>query len=561
MTLDLTITDMYCGAGGSTTGCIQAGGNVQLAINHWDRAIETHNTNYPNVKHALTDLLTARPNRFPRSTILVASPECTSHSLAKGKKGKNYQGGLFEDEPDLSWEAEERSRCTMWTPLEWAEHHGYEAVVMENVVDVHKWQPLPAWLHAWDCLGYDVECVYFNSMHAHPTPQNRDRVYIVATKKKNRKPDLQFCPLAYCPRCEKDVESIQCWKPRSKKWGKYKTQYNYCCPHCSDIVTPYYYAAANAIDWSLPIERIGDRKKPLQPKTMERIAYGLEKFAREYPFTVDVTKSTDRLRSLMHEAMPTQVGHNGLGMAVPPFLLNLNHEKIQAISVMHNPFQTQTTYDDNGLVVPPPFLMQTSHSQTGHGGYVSSAYEAPFSTQTTRQDLALIMPFIAELHGTSKAREVTEALATVCAGGQHHGLVVPPFILDHLGEYRPRDINGPMSTICAAGNHHSLVVPPSEHSWLMTYCRTGSLTELDEAATTVTTVARHALVTSDRANVRVEDCGFRMLSVEEIRAAMAFPEDYQLLGTRRERVKLLGNAVTPPVMQMIMERVIASLAA
>lgn len=34
MTLDLTVTDMFCGAGGSTTGAVAAGADVRLAINY-----------------------------------------------------------------------------------------------------------------------------------------------------------------------------------------------------------------------------------------------------------------------------------------------------------------------------------------------------------------------------------------------------------------------------------------------------------------------------------------------------------------------------------------------
>jgi DNA (cytosine-5)-methyltransferase 1 len=50
-----------------------------------------------------------------------------------------------------------------------------------------------------------------------------------------------------------------------------------------------------------------------------------------------------------------------------------------------------------------------------------------------------------------------------------------------------------------------------------------------------------------------------MGQITEIQAAMAFPTDYILTGTRREQVKQLGNALTPPVMKLLMERVIASL--
>ena len=43
--------DLFCGAGGTTTGATQAGVNVVLAVNHWKVAIESHSRNHPDVKH------------------------------------------------------------------------------------------------------------------------------------------------------------------------------------------------------------------------------------------------------------------------------------------------------------------------------------------------------------------------------------------------------------------------------------------------------------------------------------------------------------------------------
>lgn len=379
---------MFCGAGGSTTGATQAGVGVTLAINHWKRAIETHNSNYPNTTHVLTDLQSASPRRFPHTDILIASPECTSHSISKGQKrtGQN-QPALpgWDDEPDLTMEAEERSRCTMWTPLDWAEYHDYQAIILENVVDAHLWRPFPAWLQAWKSLDYDYEIVYLNSMHAHPTPQSRDRMYFVAWKRGNKKPNLKITPLAYCQKCEKNVESIQSWKNPTKRYGKYKQQYVYCCPFCAKEVTPYYYAAINAVDWSLPAPRIGDRIKPLRDKTMHRIAYGLEKFAGK-SFTVQVNKTTDRVRSLEQEVFPTQTGDNGLAM-VMPFLINLNHQEARPLYVGDSPFPTQTAYDSTGITVPP---------------------------------------FILDHLGEYRPREITRPFSTICAGGNHQSLVTPP---------------------------------------------------------------------------------------------------------------------------------------
>jgi DNA (cytosine-5)-methyltransferase 1 len=75
---------------------------------------------------------------------------------------------------------------------------------------------------------------------------------------------------------------------------------------------------------------------------------------------------------------------------------------------------------------------------------------------------------------------------------------------------------------------------------------------------TVSTLDRHALV-QPMIPITVEDCYFRMLQPCEIHRAMAFPDGYIVLGNKRERVRQYGNAVTPPVMQMILERCIQSL--
>lgn len=61
-------------------------------------------------------------------------------------------------------------------------------------------------------------------------------------------------------------------------------------------------------------------------------------------------------------------------------------------------------------------------------------------------------------------------------------------------------------------------------------------------------------------DVAVDDCGFRMLEPQEVAAAMAFPDGYIPSDlSKKDRVKLAGNAVTPPVMTAIAERIMAAL--
>ena len=44
--MSLTVTDLFCGAGGSSLGAELAGGTLRLGLNHWERAIETHASNF-----------------------------------------------------------------------------------------------------------------------------------------------------------------------------------------------------------------------------------------------------------------------------------------------------------------------------------------------------------------------------------------------------------------------------------------------------------------------------------------------------------------------------------
>ena len=50
------------------------------------------------------------------------------------------------------------------------------------------------------------------------------------------------------------------------------------------------------------------------------------------------------------------------------------------------------------------------------------------------------------------------------------------------------------------------------------------------------------------------------LTHESTRRAMAFADSYILKGNEKQRVRLLGNAVTPPVMRWIVERILRTLA-
>jgi DNA (cytosine-5)-methyltransferase 1 len=525
---DVTVTDLFCGAGGSSIGAAAVGARLRLGLNHWKLAIETHNTNFPDADHDCTDVSQCDPRRYPSTNILIASPECTNHSLAKGKKRKGQgQPDLFVREADDP--AAVRSRATMWDVPRFAEFHDYDLVIVENVIDARHWVLWDAWLKAMDCLGYLHRCVYLNSMFCHPTPQSRDRMYIVFWKRGNRAPDLEFRPRAFCGSCDADVEAVQSWKS-GRTAGRYRRQYVFCCPRCAGEVTPYYFAALNAIDWTVPAERISDRARPLKERTIARIQYGLEKYGRR-PLVVrtNMTSGVEcRVRDAGAAPMDTQPGSN-ITALVAPWLVDtaFGQRDEKAATGAGDPMSTQTTRQTQGVAMPPSFVL-TYRNYEGVG-YPVRGLDAPLGTiVTSLQDRLVINgAAVVNLRDWRKAEHLTEPLDSPL----------------------PTQITAPQTAIA------------SRTPFLVSYYGNDiASSAVADPVGTVTGTDRHALVQPDE-EMAVEDCYFRMLQPHEIGAGMAFPADYTVLGNKRDRVKQLGNAVTPPAMRWLMERAIASLEA
>lgn len=504
----ITATDQFCGAGGTTTGVKAAGVEVKMALNHWKLAINTHNSNHSEVDHDCTDIQACDPRRYPSTTMLFTSPECTNHSLAKGRQRKFQNQYRLFGKVDITAE-EERSRATMWDVPRFSEFHSYEIIVVENVVDARYWRMWDAWLLSMHSLGYEHRCLYLNSMFFQPCPQSRDRMYVVFWKKGNVAPDLEFRPIAPCQRCG-DREAYQSWKNPDKKWGKYNQQYVYRCSGCNQIVTPYYYCAFNIIDWGEPITRIGDRDRPLADKTIQRIQYGLEKYGgAQMIVTGRYTSGVGcRVRRANQEALPTQPG-------------DASH-----------------------------FLLSCQLMRDGYDGNMRSA-QLPLSTQTTRQDAnILVPPSIIELRGNSKAKGIIAPMSTQTSN-INHGLLV--------GNYTPgwtRTLDAPSGTMTTIPTQQAILTHDSWNSFLSYYYGTNQASSITDAIGTVTTNDRAALT---GAAPKIEDCYYRCLKAHEVQRAMAFEDTYIVLGNSREKVKQLGNAVTPPVSRWIAKQCVQSL--
>lgn len=163
----LLVADLLCGAGGSSTGCVQAllslGYTMEeiilVCVNHWPIAIDTHTRNHPRARHYCEDISTVRPHIIvPEGVLdlLMASPTCTHHSVARGGKPTSDQ-----------------QRSDPWHIITWLTELRVKRLIIENVWEFIGWGPVDArtgkpiasrkgeYFHAWietiRRLGFEPE--------------------------------------------------------------------------------------------------------------------------------------------------------------------------------------------------------------------------------------------------------------------------------------------------------------------------------------------------------------------------------------------------------------------
>ncbi len=120
------VVDLFCGAGGTSTGFAKAGSLAQViaAINHDKNAIKSHWLNNPNVKHfALVERYRAK---YPKAKLILwASLECTNFSKAKGGKPRDADSRTLADHL-----------------IRYIKAINPDIIQIENVVEFMAWGPL-----------------------------------------------------------------------------------------------------------------------------------------------------------------------------------------------------------------------------------------------------------------------------------------------------------------------------------------------------------------------------------------------------------------------------------
>jgi DNA (cytosine-5)-methyltransferase 1 len=596
MSRKILVADLLCGAGGSTTGCVQAllalGYTLEqiivTCVNHWPVAIETHTKNHPQARHHCQDIASVRPHIIvPEGylDILMASPTCTHHSVARGGKPTSDQ-----------------QRSDPWHIITWLTELRVKRIIIENVWEFTGWGPVDQrtgkpiksrkgeyfhlWINTIRGLGYEPEWRKLNAADFGDAT-TRQRFILMARNDKrsvswpiptHRKREANTLPF---------LPAVQPWRP-----------------------------ARDIIDWNIKGRSIFGRKKALAPKTLARIYAGAVKFQWPEPFLVILRNHM--AGQSVDEPLPT-IAANGthIGLAQPILLKQNFRRDTQSVD---EPAPTVMTQARIGLA--EPFVMAPGSNgaprdtvdplptiTTGGAGFedrpgcarpmlvepfvlsrhaegAPRSIDEPTPTQVAKQSHVLISPYYGSGSGET-CQSANNPLPTVTAKARF-GVVVP--VTNGGGGPNARDIDEPVPTMTTAkGGEFALVLPVTHaggHDRVLsahgdplptiTGANRGELAfiaaqfgEREGQAPRVHGIDNPAPAICASGHINLieatpqYDILFRMLEPHELAAAMGFTSDeatYEFAGTKTEKIKQIGNAVSVAKMRACVGAIMADAA-
>lgn len=163
----LTFVDLFCGGGLGARGAVNAGAVPLLGVDAWERATETYQANFPSADVIQAKIEELDPEQLAaryRPDVLLTSPECTSHSIARGAR------------PGL-----ESSRATAIGIVPWATAMKPRWVVVENVSRMKSWERHSELTGSLEALGYRVSELLLNAADF-GAPQSRKRMFLICDR-------------------------------------------------------------------------------------------------------------------------------------------------------------------------------------------------------------------------------------------------------------------------------------------------------------------------------------------------------------------------------------------
>ena len=160
--------DIFSGLGGSSFGAAAAGATIVGAIDAWKLATEVFADNFPSAQVSVGTVEKQDPRRIVdqqgRIDLLLASPECTSHSCARGARPRS------DSSRDLAFQVVRYARTI--TPR-W--------IVIENVIQMRSWSRYRELLVALRDAGYQL-AEHVVDAADYGVPQRRRRLFLLCDR-------------------------------------------------------------------------------------------------------------------------------------------------------------------------------------------------------------------------------------------------------------------------------------------------------------------------------------------------------------------------------------------
>lgn len=542
--IKLLYVDLFCGAGGTTTGVEQASINgdkcakVIACVNHDPNAILSHAANHPDTLHFTEDIRTldlapllghveVKKREYPEAyVVLWASLECTNFSRAKGGQPRDADSRTLAEhlfryietlKPDyiqienveefMSWgELDEEGK-----PLSKDQGRDYQRWICQ----VQKYGYDYDWrlLNAADFGAYTSRKRFFGQFARLGLPIT----FPIPTYSKNGGDDPLF------------GEVYKKWRP-----------------------------VREVLDLNDEGTSIFTKKKPLCEKTLERIYAGLIKF-------VAGGKKKHEAWILKYNSMNRQNHHNAPSIDEPcPTVAVQNRLGLVKLNFLSKQFSGEPMSKNQSVERPAGAITCVDHHAfvTAYfGNGYNSSIEEPNPTITTKERHALVsidldkpmldVPldkvkimshrFIAnEYSGGGQIGSLEDVCPAILTTPKQKMVTAEQYLMNPQYKSEGGSINNPCFTLIARMDK----MPP----YLIS-------TEQGELAIAIgeddSPMVRK--IKEFMAMYGIIDIKMRMLNIVELKRIMGFPADYVLYGTQAEQKKFIGNAVEVNMSRVLCE--------
>ena len=508
---DLLYIDLFCGAGGTSTGVNTARldgeqcAKVIACVNHDAHAIASHKANHPEALHFVEDIRTLELSPLlahleecreenPRALVVLwASLECTNFSKAKGGQPRDAD-----------------SRTLAEHLFRYIEAIDPDYIQIENVEEFMSWGPLDE--------------------RGKPVSRTRGRDYLRWVCNVRR----YGYDFAHRPMNAADYGARTTRKRFFGIFAKHGLPIVFPEPtHCKTVIPGMFSTlkkwnpVKDVLDFPDEGASIFGRKKPLAENTLERIYAGLIKFVAggKDSFLVkynSMGRSGRYVPPSVDDPCPVVATQNRLGLVSTSFLSKQFGGSPEGKSIgVDEPAGTITCRDHHAFI----------SVHYGHG--YNHSVDVPAATLTTKDRLALVSTHFLDMqYGNGTPASVDTAAATLTTNPKHklvsvrkwHYLVNPQF------SSSGGSVDDPCFTLIARMDKR----PPS----FVTVERGALRVEIYDTDSPMTVKIKEFMRLYS-----IVDIYMRMLRIDELKLIQGFPADYVLIGTQAEQKKFLGNAV------------------